>query len=162
MLEALIQRQADEFQTAFKSFLSHIPWEDQLKYEAYCGTVFLLAMVMAGQECDCQQSVGSGKLDVRLRTRDGNYYVIELKLVKAAVNVKGKDKDLTAEQIQKNMEKALAAAMVQTEKNKYTLKFQGHGNKIYKTALAVSGRVDVRVIFEEAANWILAKDPGQP
>ncbi|MDR1085583.1 MAG: hypothetical protein LBP22_12205 [Deltaproteobacteria bacterium] len=97
-------------------------------------------MVMAGRECDCQQPVGSDRPDVRLRTRDGNDYVTELKLVKAAVNVKGKDKDLTAEQIQKNMEKALAAAMVQIEKNKYTLKFQGYGNKIYKTASAVSGR----------------------
>jgi hypothetical protein len=98
MLEALIRRQADEFQTAFRSFLSHIPWEDQLKFEAYCETVFLLAMAMAGQECDCQQSVGSGKLDVRLRTRDGNDYIIELKFVKVAVKDKdGNDKDLKDE-----------------------------------------------------------------
>jgi hypothetical protein len=52
VLEALIQRQADEFQTAFKSFLSRIPWEDQLKNEACCGTVFLTAVAMAGRECD--------------------------------------------------------------------------------------------------------------
>jgi hypothetical protein len=59
MLEALHQRQADEFQTAFKSFLSRIPLEVQRECEACCGTVFL--MVMAGQEYGCQQSVGSGR-----------------------------------------------------------------------------------------------------
>ncbi|MDR1086507.1 MAG: ATP-binding protein [Deltaproteobacteria bacterium] len=163
MLEALIQRQADEFQMTFKSFLSHIPWEDQLRYEAYCETVFLMAMVMAGQECDCQQSVGSGKLDVHLRARDGNDYVIELKFVQVKVKDKeGKDKALTNEQIQKNMEKAVLEAMDQIEGNKYALKFQGQGNKIYKAALVVSGHADVRVAFEEAASWTLMKDPGQP
>jgi hypothetical protein len=162
MVAALIQRQADEFQMAFQSFLENIPWEDYLKSEAYFETLFLMAMIMAGQDCDCQKSVGSGKMDVHLRARDGNDYVVELKFVKAAVKVKGKEKDLTGEQIQKNMEKALTAAMVQIEKNKYTLKFQGRGNKIYKAALAVSGNLDVRLVLEEAANWTLVKKAGQP
>jgi hypothetical protein len=148
---------------AFRSFLSHIPWEDQLKFEAYCETVFLLAMAMAGQECDCQQSVGSGKLDVHLKTRDGNDYVIELKFVPVKVKDKeGNDKDLTDEQIREDMEKALTAAMKQIEDRQYALKFQGQDNKIYKTALVVSGRADVRVALEAAANWSLVKDPGQP
>ncbi|MDR1085524.1 MAG: PD-(D/E)XK nuclease domain-containing protein [Deltaproteobacteria bacterium] len=147
---------------ALQSFLSNVPWEDQLKNEACCETLFLMAMAMADQNCDCQRSVGSGKLDAHLRTRDGNDYVIELKFVKAAVKVKGKDRDLTVEQIQNNMEKALATVMVQIDKNKYTLKFQGQGNKIYKTALVVSGHVDIRVVFEEAVSWTLVKKPGQP
>jgi hypothetical protein len=87
--------------------------------------------------------------DVRLRTRDGNDYVTELKFFKAAIKDKGgKDKVLTDEQIQEDMEKALTTAMVKTEKNKYTLKFQGQGNKIYKAALAVSGRAGVRVALK--------------
>ncbi|MDR1083954.1 MAG: hypothetical protein LBP22_03630 [Deltaproteobacteria bacterium] len=119
MLAALIQRQADEFQTAFQSFLSSIPWEDHSKSEACCKTLFLTATVMAGRECDCQYPAGSGRLDARLRTGDGNDYVIELKFVKVTVKDKeGKDKDLTDGQIQEDMEKTLTAAMTQMEGNK--------------------------------------------
>ncbi|MDR1084398.1 MAG: hypothetical protein LBP22_05935 [Deltaproteobacteria bacterium] len=51
--------------------------------------------------------------------------------------------------------------MDQTEKNRYALTFQDLNSKIYKTALAITGRSDVPGVFEEAENRTLESDPSE-
>jgi hypothetical protein len=155
--EALIRKKAGDFQNAFRSFLAALPWELKLGYEACFNTVFLLAVNTAGQTWDCQGPVGDGRFDVRLKTRDGNDYIIEMKHVRT----KDKGRALAPEEVRLKKEEAVREAMDQTEKNKYALKFQGLNNKIYKTALAAAGRNDVLLVFEEAENWTLELDPSE-
>ncbi|MDR1083442.1 MAG: ATP-binding protein [Deltaproteobacteria bacterium] len=157
VLETLIQRRADDFQKTFASFLAAVPWQIKLGYEAYYNTVFLWAMSMADQTWACQDSAGDGQFDVHINTRDGNDYIIEMKYVRE----KEKGRKLSKEEIRIKKAEAAKEAMTQIEDKKYALKFQGQGNKIYKTALIIAGRNDVLVIFEEAKNWTLELDPSK-
>jgi hypothetical protein len=157
VLEALIRQKADDFQKAFISLLTAISWQLKRGYGAYFTTVFLLAMSLADQDWDCQGSVEDSLFDVHLRTRDGNDHIIEMKRIIR----KEKDRAFTPEEIRIKKEEAVREAMDQIEKNKYALKFQDQGNKIYKTALVIIGRSNVLVVFEEAENWTLELDPSE-
>jgi hypothetical protein len=54
------------------------------------------------------------------------------------------------------MTEAALAAMSQIENKKHTSEFKATGGKIWKVALVVSYRADVKVVIREAANWRLA------
>ncbi|MDR1083298.1 MAG: PD-(D/E)XK nuclease domain-containing protein [Deltaproteobacteria bacterium] len=86
----------------------------------------------------------------------------ELRIIEMKhVQMKEKGRPLTEEKIRLKKEEAVKEAMDQIEKQKYALKFQSRGNKIYKTALVAAGRSDVLAVFEEAQNWTLELDPSE-
>jgi hypothetical protein len=173
LLARLVNRDAAKFEEAFESFLSSLPYQSHLPYEAYYQTVFLLALTMAGQSYEAEGSVGDGRFDVHLRLADGTDHIVEIKHVDFSSSERkitetkkrertkkpatDKQRDEQSER-RELMNKAIIEALAQIEKNKYSKKFQGSDNEIYKTALVIGGRADVGIVFERAANWSLKKD----
>jgi hypothetical protein len=154
LLDFLVNRDAEGFESAFGSFLANIPYSIHLKYDAYYQTVLVLGLVMAGQGFEAEGQVGDGRFDIHFRAATGDDYIIELK---HDPFVSANQKTMTEERINKRLEKLAKQAMTQIEKKKYTKKFQGLNNKIFKTALVIDGYTNVKVVFEEAANWLLGK-----
>jgi hypothetical protein len=127
---------------------------------------------MAGQSYEAEGSVGDGRFDVHLRLLDGTDHIVEIKRVDLSLSERKistakkleEPKSPTADKEREKqskrrelMNKALIEALTQIEDNKYAKKFQGSDNEIYKTALVIGGRADVRIVFERAANWSLKK-----
>jgi hypothetical protein len=151
MLASLTGLDAPGFEKAFETLLSSIPNPDKPN-EAYYRSMFLFAIGVAGQRYDSEARSGDGIYDVHLRTADGSDFVIEMKYVS------GKDDNqnmLTAERLAVKMEAAAVKAMNQIDDRKYSLKFQGAGNKIYKMALVIGRYTTVLARFERASNWSL-------
>jgi hypothetical protein len=56
------------------------------------------------------------------------------------------------------MDKLAEKAIAQIEERKYDLKFKGAGNFIYKVALVVNQRTNVKIVIKKADNWVLEKN----
>ncbi|MDR1546637.1 MAG: PD-(D/E)XK nuclease domain-containing protein, partial [Deltaproteobacteria bacterium] len=106
---------------------------------------------------------GDGRFDAHLRAATGDDFIVEIKLGRLQdfepfpEDAAGKN-----ERIKKGLENLAAKALAQIEEKKYAKKFQGAGSRIWKTALAIIGRTNILICFEEARNWILVEsDDGQ-
>jgi hypothetical protein len=159
MLNSLSHLDANGFIIAFESYLSNIPYNIIMKYEAYFETVFILAMALANQGVDAEGAVGDGKFDVHINVASGDDFIIELKYLHERDLPKNLPSDDESQKamIDEEMKKLAQIALDQIEDKKYAKKFRGSGHKIYKTALVISGRSDILIVFEEAKNWKLAK-----
>jgi hypothetical protein len=142
VLACLFQRDSSGFITAFKSFLSHIPYEIHQSKEAFYHALFITAMAMADQYFESELSGAGGRLDLHLNDPEGDDFVVEVKYLKE----------------NENLEEKVQEAFDQIENRKYYLKFQGAGNRIWKTALVIGGAKEVTIDFEEALNWNLKLD----
>jgi hypothetical protein len=146
MLNFFFKRDTHGFTKFFRSLLNQIPHNNHLPYEAYYQTVFILALALADQPFEVEGKTGEGQFDIYLKSPEGDDYIVEIKYVKFG---KVEKTNLT------KLKKATQEALDQIEKTKYSLKFQGAGNKIYKTGMAIGGRSEVLIVFEEADNWFL-------
>ncbi|MDR2140366.1 MAG: ATP-binding protein [Deltaproteobacteria bacterium] len=138
-LAFLFQRDSSGFKAAFESFLSNVPYEIHRPQEAFYHALFIAAMAMADQYFESELSVAGGRLDLHLKEPDGDDFVIEIKY----------------RQKNQNLATMIQLAFDQIEERKYYLKFQGEGNRIWKTALVIGGAKDVTIEFEQALNWNL-------
>jgi hypothetical protein len=155
LLVSLVNLNPFGFKSAFCTILAIIPSNIHSPNEGYYQTVLLMALGSIGQRYETESRSGDGIFDVQLQTNDGTNFIIELKYVS------GKDpktkKELSPEKLKNRVEQATVKALAQIEDKKYSLKFQGKGNTIYKTALVIGGNSEVMVVFEKADNWRLSK-----
>jgi hypothetical protein len=114
-----------------------------------------MALGTAGQGYDSANWSDAGLFLIHLRTPEGSDFVIGMKYVSGREKIGDKVVPIKPTQLQDNMEKAAGEALDQIEDNKYDLRFQGKGNKIYKVALIVGDSADVLIVLEEADNWPL-------
>jgi hypothetical protein len=135
----LFKRDVSGFQVAFKSFIANFPYQIQMAKEFFYQALLISAMALADQYFEPELSVGSGRPDLHLKEPLGDDYVIEIKFREA----------------NENPQKKIQEAFDQIEARKYYLKFQGEGNRIWKTALVIGGARDVNINFELAPNWVL-------
>lgn len=159
--QCLLRRDADGFRRAWGSFIGHLPHTGQLPYEAYYHGVLTMALLFSGQELSSETAVAWGRLDIHLKALDtGDDYIIELKFLDVEVKGEGRSKraeQLTAEEARKRTDDALRRALDQIEESRYTRKFQGGDNKIWKVAMVFRTGGDVAVAFDEASNWRLVE-----
>jgi hypothetical protein len=99
-----------------------------------------MALTLAGRGVEIESPSGEGIADMIVpRPETSEVFVIEMKKAREIGE----------------MDTSLAAAMSQIDEKKYDLKYRGSVNKIYKTALAIGGRLGARIAFEDADNWQL-------
>jgi hypothetical protein len=117
-------------------------------------------MALAGQPISPQGESGEGKFDVHLKAATGEDFVVEVKYLRNSdlEMIPENDKAMETAIIEEGMEKLAEKAMAQIEEKKYDLKFKGAGNVIYKVALVVSERTNVKIVFNKAENWVLVKN----
>ncbi|MDR1164516.1 MAG: ATP-binding protein [Deltaproteobacteria bacterium] len=154
LLETLINRDSNGFQLVFKSIIANFSHRVFTYNESFYSMMFTLAITFSGQLCEPQREVEGGVMDLHLRSRHGDDFVIEIKY---APLPPAKD-DNSKIKIQELMEKARDIAFEQIEQKRYYFCFQGGGNKIYKTALIFGGRSEILIDFQEARNWRLEWD----
>ncbi|MDR1546710.1 MAG: PD-(D/E)XK nuclease domain-containing protein, partial [Deltaproteobacteria bacterium] len=143
-LAAFLAKDASLFSETFGAVLADIPYNLHLSYEAYYQLVFCQTLVLAGQAVDLERPSGEGAPDaVVCHEATGEVFVVEIKY----------------RQDKADLKRLLQKAMTRIEEKKYALKFRGAAKAIYKTALAVAGRTDVAIAFEEAPNWRLEESP---
>jgi hypothetical protein len=116
-------------------------------------------MALAGQSISPQGESGEGKFDVHLKASTGDDFIIEIKYLRDSDlgKLPGNDKAKEIAIIQEAIEKLAKNAMAQIEEKKYDLKFKGAGNSIYKVALVVNERTNVKIFLKKADNWVLEK-----
>jgi hypothetical protein len=156
LLASFINMDPPGVQLAFSSILCLLPYTTHSPYEGHYQAIFLLALGLAYQPYETESASGKGILDVQFQAANGDNYIIELKYV-SGLDAKTKE-EISPDTLQKRMEKAALEALDQIEKKKYTFKFQGQGNNIYKTALIIGDQTDVLVVFEKAENWHLVRN----
>jgi hypothetical protein len=154
ILETLISRDSVGFTLAFKSFLAFFSYRTFTYNENFYSMIFTLAIMFSGQFCETRKEVDGGVMDLYLRSRYGDDFIIEVKYVPFP---SGQTDNYDAK-IRELMEAARNAAFEQIEQNRYYFCFQGDGNKIYKTALIFGGRSEIFIDFQEAPNWRLEWD----
>jgi hypothetical protein len=154
ILETLISRDAAGFQLAFKSFLDNFSCHNFTYNENFYSMMFTLALTFSGQLCEPQKEVEGGVMDLHLRSRYGDDFVIEIKYVP----LPSTKRDKSDAKLKKLMEKARDKAFEQIEEKRYYFCFQGKGNKIFKTALVFGGRSTILIDFQEVKNWRLEWD----
>jgi tRNA nucleotidyltransferase/poly(A) polymerase len=155
MLHHLIHREAEMFQKVCASFLGLLPQAGKFPHEAYYHDVLHLALFFSGQEMASEMELAWGRMDFHFKeeeTKDD--YIIEVKYVETM----GKNSKPLGKTVVKNLtNKALREAMDQIEEKRYTKRFPGRDNKIWKVAMVFRTGGEVTVAFEEALKWHLVK-----
>jgi hypothetical protein len=165
MRQGLIHRDAFGFQKACQSFLGLLPRASLLSSEAYYHSILILALLFSGQKLSSELAVAWGRLDLHFKAQEtGDDYIIELKFLKIEDNMsetmknrKKKSRPLTEVEKKDLIDKSLKEAMEQIEEKRYTKRFQGGDNRIWKVAMVFMTGGGVTVVFEEASNWPLVK-----
>ncbi|MDR2140975.1 MAG: ATP-binding protein [Deltaproteobacteria bacterium] len=139
--DCLFKRDESGFKAAFASFIANYPYQIQMAKEFFYQALLISAMALADQYFESELSVGGGRIDLHLREPQGDDYVIEIKYREAHENPRKKTRE----------------AFDQIEARKYHLKFQGVGNRIWKTALVIGGAGDIHISFELASNWVMER-----
>jgi hypothetical protein len=166
LLEGFRNKNEKEVETSFHGFLSKLPHNVLLPFEASYQGWLLLALGFADQSVIAEEVLADGRLDVHFVTKDGEDFIVELKFIpekkkkkkKKTAQMTPEEKAAETARIENDMADMIKAAMSQIENKNYISKFQGTGQKIWKVAMVVSYRTDVRVVIREAANWRLVKD----
>jgi hypothetical protein len=154
ILETLINRDRAGFKSAFKSFLGNFSYRTFTYDENFFSMMFTLAVTFSGQLREPQKEVEGGVMDLHLKSRHGDDFVIEIKYV----HLPSRKDDNYAAKTKKLMKAARDKAFQQIERRRYYFCFQGKGNKIFKTALIFGGRSKVLIDFQEAQNRRLEWD----
>jgi hypothetical protein len=173
LLEGFRNHSEKEVEASFHSFLSILPTNVLLPFEASYQGWLLMALGFADQSVIAEEVAADGRLDVHFLTKDNEEFIVELKFIPKKKKTKNEEEEekrtgetprMTPEEnaaetarIEEKTAEAVEAAMSQIEYKNYTSKFQGTGRKIWKVALVVRYRTDVRVVFREAANWRLVR-----
>jgi hypothetical protein len=106
-----------------------IPYQLHIEAEAYYHSVFLAVMQFLGFRVLGEVSVAKGRTDGVLDRPNGMSYVVEFKHVTKEAE----------------LDDALDEAAAQIEARGYAQRYQGSGRKVFKVAIAVAGRGEVRV-----------------
>ncbi|MDR2140258.1 MAG: ATP-binding protein [Deltaproteobacteria bacterium] len=162
---AFEQNNALALAEAFHQFLSFLPVKLHSPSEGFYQTCLFFALALAGQSPKVEEPTGDGFIDAVLEIDDQkagekNVFVIELKYVPLTdlsgsqtgeVGTKPKkiDKSQNAARIKAILEIIAQEALAQIEEKNYASKYLGLGHKVFKTALIVGDRTEVKVIIEE-------------
>lgn len=118
-----------------RGLFASIPYSLHIGREAYYHSIFLAVMQFLGFKMAGEDSVANGRMDGCLERPNGKVYVMEMKY-----RPSGEDGD-TGRVLEAELDKAMA----QIEARRYADKYAGMGKAVYKVAIAVAGRGDVRV-----------------
>jgi hypothetical protein len=162
---AFQQNNAPALEEAFHQFLSFWPVKLHSPSEGFYQTCLFFALVLAGQSPKVEEPTGDGFIDAVLEVGDQkaggkNIFVIELKYVQLTdlldsqtgeveTEPKKIDKSQSSDKIKAILAKKATEALAQIEDKKYASKYLGLGHKVFKTALIVGYRTDVKVVIEE-------------
>ncbi|MDR2141308.1 MAG: ATP-binding protein [Deltaproteobacteria bacterium] len=162
---AFQQNDALALEEAFHQFLSFLPVKLHSPSEGFYQTCLFFALALAGQPPKVEEPTGDGFIDAVLEVGDQkaggkNIFIIELKYVPLTdlsgsqtgeVGTKPKkiDKSQNAARIKAILENKAQEALAQIEEKNYASKYLGLGHKVFKTALIVGERTEVKAIIEE-------------
>ncbi|MDR2140583.1 MAG: PD-(D/E)XK nuclease domain-containing protein [Deltaproteobacteria bacterium] len=165
---AFQQNNAPALEEAFHQFLSFLPVKLHSPSEGFYQTCLFFALVLAGQSPKVEEPTGDGFIDAVLeidsqKAGEKNVFIIELKYVPLTdlsgsqlgeVETKSKkiDKSQNEDKIKAILAKKANEALAQIDDKKYASKYLGLGHKVFKTALIVRDRTEVKVIIKESSS----------
>jgi uncharacterized protein YnzC (UPF0291/DUF896 family) len=156
---AFEQNNALALEEAFHQFLSFLPVKLHSPSEGFYQTCLFFALVLAGQSPKVEEPTGDGFIDAVLEVGDQkagekNVFIIELKYVPLTELSGSQTGEVETEpkkidKINSIMAKKANEALTQIEGKNYASKYLVLGHKVFKTALIVGYRTEVKVVIEE-------------
>jgi hypothetical protein len=162
---AFQQNNALALEEAFHQFLSFLPVKLHSPSEGFYQTCLFFALALAGQTPKVEEPTGDGFIDAVLeiggqKAGENNVFIIELKYVpltylsgsqkgEAGTEPRKIDQSKSPNKIKAILEKKAKEALAQIEGKKYASKFLGLGHNVFKTALVVGERTEVKALIEE-------------
>jgi hypothetical protein len=143
MRTALENGSPEELGDVLAGLFASIPYQLHIPEEAYYHSLFLAVMIQLGFSFQGETSVAGGRADGILEMSNGRVYVMEMKYKKCRPDAGEKEK-------QSLLDGAIQDAMAQILDRGYADPFKGSGKTIFRVAVAVAGRSDVRVRAEMA------------
>jgi hypothetical protein len=160
---AFQQNNALALEEAFHQFLSFLPVKLHSPSEGFYQTCLFFALALAGQPPKVEEPTGDGFIDAVLEVSaheasEKNIFIIELKYVPltdlsgsqiggSETEPKKIDKSQIAAKIKAILTKKANEALAQIEDKKYASKYLGLGHKVFKIALIIGDRTDVKAII---------------
>jgi len=141
--QALVTGNLQGMLETLRSLFASIPYELHIKKEAYYHSIFYAIINLLGFQTDAEVSVSGGRIDAVLE-HDDKVYVMEFKYVNCPPDVTPEDK-------QELICKALDDGMEQLNKRNYAGKFEGSKKIIFKAAFVFLGKDNIEMRMEEAA-----------
>ncbi|MDR2140376.1 MAG: PD-(D/E)XK nuclease domain-containing protein [Deltaproteobacteria bacterium] len=133
--------------------------------EGFYQTCLFFALALAGQPPKVEEPTGDGFIDAVLeiggqKAGEKNIFIIELKYVQltdlsgsqtgeAGTELRRIDRSKSPDKIKVVLEKKANEALAQIEEKNYASKYLGLGHKVFKTALIVGDRTEVKALIEE-------------
>lgn len=146
IVDSLINLDTNALEKSFENFIACYAYSIHETHEGYYHTLFQSAMFILGQNFDSLTSVSGGKLDLHYQAPNGTHFVFEFKYC----SDKGRNNIIISmDKLQKNMVEKAAITLEQINARRYTQKFRGTVNDIYKVALVVGGRRVVLAVFKK-------------
>jgi hypothetical protein len=166
---ALSQTEARALEEAFHNLLSLIPFVMHSSYEGYYQTVFFLALNSINQSVILEKSTGDGVIDAIVKLPGGDIFIIEFKYLevkdeedeskkranksqnKNQVEKKRAKKEISADELKTKLIGLAKEALAQISSKNYADMYlvTTRTYKVFKTAIAIAGRTNVKVLFEE-------------
>jgi hypothetical protein len=147
MMKSLFSRDADGMAKAFKSILCDMPIHYEMTDDGNCNMIFRVQVVMARYQFQKEEPDGWGMDALSFISPDGNKFIVKVRhsglpgktggVLKAGGYAKP-DKD-----------RLLREILDRIKVRKCLRTFRGDGFRVWKTAVSVSGKIDVAVAFEE-------------
>jgi hypothetical protein len=133
MREALDAGKPEDIEDSLRGLYASIPYQLHLPAEAFYHAMFIATMQFLGFRALGEVSVANGRIDGVIEQPNGMTYVIEFKYAKD-------DRDVDA---------ALEEAMRQIGERRYADRYAGTRRRVFKVAIAVSGKGSVKVLSRD-------------
>ena len=145
MFESLDAGEPDKLADVLHSLFASIPYELHIDAEAYYHSILYAILRWLGFQMEAEVSTSRGRIDGVLELPPpvtgghGKVYVIECKYCRPEA---GKDTDTL-------LEEAISRGFAQIDGRGYCERYINSGKDVYKTAVAVTGRDEVRVRYRQ-------------
>ncbi|MDR1166166.1 MAG: AAA family ATPase [Deltaproteobacteria bacterium] len=145
-LEALIMRDSAAFSLAFKNFIEVFARGALALDENFYFKTLALAVMFSGELCEIRKEAEGEAADLRLNSRFGDIFVIEI----TRVPFPSGPRDNYDAKTRELMDEARNAVFERMERKRHSFPARGGGAKIYKTALVCGDRSEILIDFQEA------------
>ena len=152
MTRSLIRLDEAGCQISFGAYFSCFPFSllgdgDKPGQESLYHALPVSAMQLADADFVVEGAVGDGRCDGCFRAPDGNsVFIIELKYCPGE---KDKEKKFLYDELAQKMDEMADIALRQIDEKRYAKPYWRTGVSVYKVALVVGARTEVRVVIQK-------------
>jgi hypothetical protein len=150
MRDALDAGEPEKIEDSLRGLYASIPYQLHLKAEAFYQVVFLATMQFLGFRVLGEISTADGRMDGSIERPNGMAYVLEFKYMRSKKSkTGGADAGDGNEPVSALLDAGVIDAFNQIADRGYADRYAGTRRKVFKVAVAVAGRGQVKVVAKD-------------